>query len=128
MTTTPPNPLPDADPAASGLYLRLWRAGFRWLYVLDAIGILAVAVLVTVVRFGTGWPEPGALVVGMVALVAILQIVFYFGGLDEKQARLGYRMWFARVVGLTLVALVVGFVLVLPTGRYAVARLSLIRV
>ena len=46
MTTTPPNPLPDADPAASGLYLRLWQAGFRWLYVLDAIGILAVAALV----------------------------------------------------------------------------------
>ena len=88
MTATPPTPLPDADPAASGLYLRLWRAGFRWLYVLDAAGILAVAALVTVVRFGTAWPEPGELVVGMVALTAILQVVFYFGGLYEKQARL----------------------------------------
>ncbi len=56
MTATPPTPLPDANPAASGLYLRLWRAGFRWLYVLDAVGILAVAVLVTVIRFGTQWP------------------------------------------------------------------------
>ena len=125
MTATPPTPLPDADPAASGLYLRLWRAGFRWLYVLDAAGILAVAALVTVVRFGTAWPEPGELVVGMVALTAILQVVFYFGGLYEKQARLGHRMWFARVVGLTLVALAIGFVLVLPTGRYAVPRANL---
>ena len=125
MTTTPPNPLPDADPAASGLYLRLWRAGFRWLYVLDAIGILAVAALVTVVRFGTGWPEPGELVVGMLALTAILQVVFYFGGLYEKQARLGHRMWFARVVGLTLVALAIGFVLVLPTGPVSYTHLTL---
>ena len=125
MTATPPTPVPDADPAASGLYLRLWRAGFRWLYVMDAVGILTVAVLVTVVRFGTRWPEPGELVVGMVALTAILQIVFYFGGLYEKQARLGHRMWFARVVGLTLVALAIGFVLVLPTGRYAVPRANL---
>ena len=40
----------------------------------------------------------------MLALTAIVQVVFYFGGLYEKQARLGHRMWFARVVGLTLVA------------------------
>ena len=125
MTPTPPPSLPAALPEPSGLYLRLWRAGFRWLYVLDAVGILAVAVLVTVVRFGTDWPEPGELLVGMVALTAILQLVFYFGGLYEKQARLGHRMWFARVVGLTLVGLAVGLVVVLPTGRYAVPRANL---
>ena len=125
MTPTPPPSLPAALPEPSGLYLRLWRAGFRWLYVLDAVGILAVTVLVTVVRFGTDWPEPGELLVGMVALTAILQLVFYFGGLYEKQARLGHRMWFARVVGLTLVGLAVGLVVVLPTGRYAVPRANL---
>ena len=112
-------------PEPTGLYLKLWRAGFRWLYVLDAVGILAVTILVTVARFGTDWPEPAGLVVGMVALTAILQLVFYFGGLYEKQARLGHRMWFARVVGLTLVGLAMGLVLVLPTGRYAVPRANL---
>ena len=125
MTPMTPPSLPAALPEPSGLYLRLWRAGFRWLYVLDAVGILAVTVLVTVVRFGTDWPEPGELLVGMVALTAILQLVFYFGGLYEKQARLGHRMWFARVVGLTLVGLAVGLVVVLPTGRYAVPRANL---
>ena len=125
MTPTPPPSLPAALPEPSGLYLRLGRAGFRWLYMLDAVGILAVTVLVTVVRFGTDWPEPGELLVGMVALTAILQLVFYFGGLYEKQARLGHRMWFARVVGLTLVGLAVGLVVVLPTGRYAVPRANL---
>ena len=125
MTPTPPPSSPAALPEPSGLYLRFWRAGFRWLYMLDAVGILAVTVLVTVVRFGTDWPEPGELLVGMVALTAILQLVFYFGGLYEKQARLGHRMWFARVVGLTLVGLAVGLVVVLPTGRYAVPRANL---
>ena len=125
MTPMPPPPSPAALPEPTGLYLKLWRAGFRWLYVLDAVGIVAVTVLVTVVRFGTDWPEPVALVAGMVALAAILQVVFYFGGLYEKQARLGHRMWFARVVGLTLVGLAVGLVVVLPTGRYAVPRANL---
>ena len=125
MTPMPPPPSPAALPEPTGLYLKLWRAGFRWLYVLDAVGIVSVTVLVTVVRFGTDWPEPAALVAGMVALAAILQVVFYFGGLYEKQARLGHRMWFARVVGLTLVGLAIGFVLVLPTGRYAVPRANL---
>ena len=125
MTPVPPPSSPAALPEPTGLYLRLWRAGFRWLYVLDAVGILAVTVLVTVVRFGTDWPEPGELLVGMLALTAILQLVFYFGGLYEKQARLGHRMWFARVVGLTLVGLAIGLVVVLPTGRYAVPRANL---
>ena len=125
MTPMPPPSSPAALPEPTGLYLKLWRAGFRWLYVLDAVGIVAVTVLVTVVRFGTDWPEPAALVAGMVALAAILQVVFYFGGLYEKQARLGHRMWFARVVGLTLVGLAIGFVLVLPTGRYPVPRANL---
>jgi lipopolysaccharide/colanic/teichoic acid biosynthesis glycosyltransferase len=34
-------------------------------------------------------------------------------------------MWFARVVGLTLVGLAIGFVMVLPTGRYPVPRANL---
>ena len=138
MNTKPPTPIPDyepgyppePDPTSSGpflsrCYVRLWRVGFRWLYALDAAGILFVVVAVTVARFGTDWPDPGELMAGMVALTAILQVTFYFGGLYEKQARLGHRMWFARVVGLTLVALAVGFVLVLPTGRYAVPRANL---
>ncbi len=108
-----------------GAYLRLWRAGFRWLYLLDAVGILGVVVVVTLVRFGTDWPSPGDTVVGMVVATAVLQVVFYFGGLYEKQVRLGHRMWFSRVAGLTLVGLVLGLLVVLPTGRYAVPRANL---
>lgn len=106
-------------------YLRLWRSGFRWLYLLDAIGILGVVTLVTLVRFGTNWPAPVDTLVGMVVATVVLQVVFYFGGLYEKQVRLGHRMWFSRVAGLTLVGLVLGLLVVLPSGRYAVPRANL---
>jgi len=95
------------------------------LYLLDAVGILAVVALVTLVRFGTDWPAPADTVVGMVVATAVLQVVFYFGGLYEKQVRLGHRMWFSRVAGLTLVGLTLGLLVVLPTGRYAVPRANL---
>jgi len=113
------------DGALRRAYLRSWRAGFRWLYVLDAVGILAVVVLVNLVRFGRDWPAPTDTVVGMVVATVALQVVFYFGGLYEKQVRLGHRMWFSRVAGLTLVGLTMGLVVVLPTGRYAIPRANL---
>jgi len=114
-----------ADGAWGQAYLRSWRAGFRWLYVLDAAGILGVVVLVNLVRFGTDWPVPGDTVVGIVVATAALQVVFYLGGLYEKQVRLGHRLWFPRVAGATMVGLAMGLVVVLPTGRYAIPRANL---
>ena len=99
------------------LYLRLWRAGFRWLYVVDALGSFLGLVAVMMIRFGMDWPEPTASWTGIVVATVLVQVVFYFGGLYEKQMRLGQRMWFSRVAGLTLVGLAVSAVLVLPTGR-----------
>ncbi|MBJ30134.1 MAG: hypothetical protein CL466_01780 [Acidimicrobiaceae bacterium] len=118
MEQSPDGPLRRA-------YLRSWRAGFRWLYVLDAVGIVAVVALVNLVRFGTDWPAPADTVVGMVVATVALQAVFYLGGLYEKQVRLGHRMWFSRVAGLTLLGLAMGLVVVLPTGRYAIPRANL---
>ena len=132
MIEATPTHLPAGSPGrpteargARGAYLRLWRAGFRWLYLLDAAGIMGVVVLVTLVRFGTDWPAPEDTMVGMVVATVVIQIVFYFGGLYEKQVRLGHRMWFSRVAGLTLVGLILGLLVVLPTGRYAVPRANL---
>ena len=125
MTQAASSLRPSADSGVRGAYLRMWRAGFRWLYLLDTVGILAVVALVTLVRFGTDWPAPADTVAGMVVATVVLQVVFYFGGLYEKQVRLGHRMWFSRVAGLTLVGLVLGLLVVLPTGRYAVPRANL---
>ena len=110
---------------AYGFYLRLWHAGFRWLYVVDALGVFSVLVVVMAIRFGMDWPEPAASWTGIVVATVLVQVVFYFGGLYEKQVRLGQRMWFSRVAGLTFVGLAVSAVLVLPTGRYPVPRANL---
>ncbi|MEE1523206.1 MAG: hypothetical protein V1248_10375, partial [Acidimicrobiales bacterium] len=128
----PPN-APDGAtaPAPAGVH-RLYRClgglGFRWLYVLDALVVLASGVVVMTVRFGFDWPQPGESVLGLVAFTVLVQVVFYFGGLYERQSRLGQRQWFARVAGLTLVALGVSALVVLPTDRYAVPRWNLVAV
>ena len=117
---------PGADlRGANRLYRRLWESGFRWLYVLDAAVVLAAGVVVMTVRFGTGWPQPAESVLGLVAFTALVLVVFYFGGLYERQSRLGHRRWSARVAGMTLIAVGVSALVVLPTDRYAVPRWNL---
>ena len=65
------------------LYLRLWHAGFRWLYLIDAIFIFTIMVLVNLIRFGTDWPEKTEMWIGIVVATFIFQFVFYFGGLYD---------------------------------------------
>ncbi|MCS5675927.1 MAG: sugar transferase [Acidimicrobiales bacterium] len=119
------NDVTQPSAVARRLYLRLWHGGFRWLYVVDALGVFLVLVVVMAIRFGMDWPEPAASWTGIVVATVLVQVVFYFGGLYEKQMRLGQRMWFSRVAGLTLVGLAVSALLVLPTGRYPVPRANL---
>ena len=107
------------------LYLRLWHAGFRWLYLIDAIFIFTIMVLVNLIRFGTDWPEKMEMWIGIVVATFIFQFVFYFGGLYEKQVRLGQRMWFSHVAVMTFVGIIIISVLTLPTGRYPVPRANL---
>ena len=107
------------------LYLRLWHAGFRWLYLIDAIFMFTIMVLVNLIRFGTDWPEKTEMWIGIVVATFIFQFVFYFGGLYEKQVRLGQRMWFSHVAVMAFVGIIIISVLTLPTGRYPVPRANL---
>ena len=104
------------------LYLHLWHAGFRWLYLVDALAMLLIMFLVMLVRFGRTWPDKKEIWIGMFIAILILQTIFYFGGLYEKQVRLGQRMWFSRVAGMTLLSLGVLGVLVLPSGQHPIPR------
>ena len=128
----PPNvsagPAVSAPAGVHRIYRRLGRLGFRWLYVLDSVAVLAAGAVVMTVRFGLDWPQPGESLLGLVAFTVLVQVVFYFGGLYERQSRLGNRQWFARAAGLTLVALAVSALVVLPTDRYAVPRWNLVAV
>lgn len=107
------------------LYQRLVKVGFRWLYVLDAAGFLVAVTIVMVARFGTSWSDPVAQIVGLVAATFLLQLCFYFGGMYERQERLGQQMWFSKIVALTAVGLLISLVVVLPTGRYPLPRANL---
>ena len=55
----------------------------------------------------------------------IFQIIFYFGGLYEKQVRLGQRMWFSQVAVMTFIGLL-HRAFTLPTGRYPIPRANLL--
>jgi lipopolysaccharide/colanic/teichoic acid biosynthesis glycosyltransferase len=92
---------------------------------MDSVGFLAAIVVVMVVRFGTDWSDPWSQGAGVVVATAILQTCFYFGGMYERQQRLGQRMWFSKIAVLTCVGLAISFVLILPTGRYPLPRANL---
>ena len=109
----------------NSLYLRLWHAGFRWLYLIDAIVMFTIMVLVNLIRFGTDWPEKAEMWIGIIVATLIFQLVFYFGGLYEKQVRLGQRMWFSHVAAMTLIGLLIIGAFTLPTGRYPIPRANL---
>ena len=61
---------------ARRLYLRLWHGGFRWLYVVAALGVFLVLVVVMAIRFGMDWPEPAASWTGIVVATGLGQVVF----------------------------------------------------
>ena len=108
----------------SGAFARLRAHGFRWLYVLDALALFGSMVLVNLLRFGTDWPSvPIAThLVGFTAATAVFIVVFYFGGLYDRELRLGRRMWLTTVASLTAVGLLVCMLVILPTGRYPIPR------
>ena len=107
------------------VYLRLWQTGFRWLYLVDSLAIFLVLVFIMTARFRTDWPDKADTWVGIVVAVILFQTVYYFGGMYEKQFRLGQRMWFSRIAGSTLIGLAISFMLLLPTGRHPIPRANL---
>ena len=105
----------------------MWRHGFRFLFVLDAVGLFGSMVLINLVRFGTDWPtySPSFYLVGFTAATAIHLVINYFYGLYEREPRLGRRPWLPRAV----VAMAIGVGLQLVTfvflDRYLMPRLNL---
>jgi lipopolysaccharide/colanic/teichoic acid biosynthesis glycosyltransferase len=70
---------------------RLNRHGFRILYLADAVALGAVTVLTMLVRFRFDWPNypVGAYLVSFAITVGIFLLAVYFGGLYEREPRLG---------------------------------------
>lgn len=105
----------------------MWNRGFRFLFVLDALGLFTTMVAINLVRFGWHWPDypRGHYWVGFGAATAIHLAINYFAGLYEREPRLGYRPWFPRVAMATVIAVGFDGLAALISDRYLMPRLNL---
>ncbi len=73
------------------LLRRLNQRGFRLVMVADAVGIYLSLVLLMLVRFGLAWPDyaVGTYLVSFAVATAVYVAALYFGGLYEREPRLG---------------------------------------
>ena len=102
---TEPTPVPSPEPR---LLTRLNRRGFRLVMLLDGLAVFALAVVSMVYRFGgpSSWPtySPGAYAVSFTVATLIFLAAFYFGGLYEREPRLGGAAVLPQAARLSLAA------------------------
>jgi lipopolysaccharide/colanic/teichoic acid biosynthesis glycosyltransferase len=108
---------------------KMWNRGFRFLFLLDALGLAAIMVATNLVRFRTvGWEgkDVGFFLVGLVAAVSIHLVVNYFFGLYEREPRLGVRAWLPRVLLATAFGVALQALAALVLERYLAPRGNLL--
>jgi exopolysaccharide biosynthesis polyprenyl glycosylphosphotransferase len=98
----------DGDPTGElPLLTRLNRRGFRLVMLLDTLALFGLAIVIMAFRFGTDWPRPYAmsLYLGSFAVATSIFIAsLYFGGLYEREPRLGAPPVLPRAARQTLAA------------------------
>ncbi|MGH3441645.1 MAG: sugar transferase [Nitriliruptorales bacterium] len=122
----PERPIGDDRTGGLPLMTRLNEAGFRLVMLLDGLALLAVLVASMVWRYqGFDWPrgplaftQPYTLpqyFLAFVTLTVLHLVLFYFGGLYEREPRLGRPSVLPRVARLSAGAIIIfqaaGFVL-----------------
>jgi len=106
------------------------QTGFRWMYIIDATVLMAAMILIALVRWGAlaSWPQPyslGAYFAGFAAVALIHMIVAYFGGLYERDHRLGATSRLPRVAWLTVIGVLIDAALSLGSEKFLMPRLNL---
>jgi lipopolysaccharide/colanic/teichoic acid biosynthesis glycosyltransferase len=90
------------------LLRRLNRRGFRLVMLLDGLAVFGLAVAVMLYRFGrpASWPTytTGAYAVSFTVATLIFVATFYFGGLYEREPRLGGAAVLPKAARLSLAA------------------------
>lgn len=83
---------------------RLNRRGFRLLQIADAAALLAIALVTMIFRFGLRWPnyDVWQYLVSFTVTAAIFVIALYFGGLYEREPRLGAPAALPRIARVVL--------------------------
>jgi exopolysaccharide biosynthesis polyprenyl glycosylphosphotransferase len=104
---------PDTDAPGPGgaehdepLLGRLNRLGFRLIMLLDAVSIFAIALGTMVFRYELDWPSysVGLYLFSFVVTTGIFMAALYFGGLYEREPRLGAPPVLPRSARQTLAA------------------------
>ena len=105
----------------------MWNRGFRFLFVLDAIGLFGSMVIINFVRFGWTWPTypRSHYWIGFGVATLIHLAVNYFAGLYEREPRLGYRPWLPRIAVATGISVALDGLAAVLTDRYLMPRLNL---
>ena len=106
----------------ASLIRHLNRRGLRLIMFVDLIGLYLVMVATMFVRFSDRWPAyPVPLYLASFGFTAVVFVVtLYFGGLYEREPRLGAPPVLPRAVGLTLAA--GGLIALLNLGLTGLAR------
>lgn len=128
-TTGPTRGSPDwLARRVSPRLIPLWRRGFRFLFVLDAVALYASMVAINAIRFGTDWPTYplSHYLVGFSIATGIHLVVGYLTGLYEREPRLGHRAWLPRVMLATGIGIGVQGVAFVVLDRYLMPRLNLV--
>lgn len=138
MLSTPPapagpRPFPRPLEAAVGRVGRplawLWDRGFRFLVLLDAVGLYGSMVVISFVRFGFSWNWDtyplSRYFVGFSIATAIHLVINYFSGLYEREPRLGVRPWLPRVLLATAIGVATQGLAFVVLDRYLMPRLNL---
>jgi exopolysaccharide biosynthesis polyprenyl glycosylphosphotransferase len=101
--------------------------GFRWLFVVDALGLFGVMSLINLVRFGVHWPTYGMAhyVIGFSIAAAIHVTIAYLAGLYEREPLLGQGPWATRVVLAMAIGVGVDGSYGLLFDRYLMPRINL---
>ena len=105
----------------------MWKRGFRFLFVFDALAIFGILCVINFVRFGTSWPTYGVshYMTGFAFATAISVIVNNFAGLYERDPSLGLRPWAPRVILAMGTAVLIDGIFAVVFDRYLMPRLNL---
>lgn len=102
--------------------------GFRWMYAVDAVGLIVLMIVVTTVRFGFDWPDFNRREYfgGFLVALCIHLVVSYFGGLYDRENNLGQMSRLPRIAGVTAIALLIDAAVSLGADKFVMPRLNLV--
>ena len=105
----------------------MWKRGFRFLFVFDALAIFGILCVINFGRFGTSWPTYGVshYMTGFAVATTISIIVNYFAGLYERDPSLGLRPWAPRVMLAMGTAVLIDGIFAVVFDRYLIPRFNL---